>query len=255
MPVDEDRMPEDEVDDQDSSDEGDSGETENQPEGLTLEKLAAEVAMLRQSQAKTLRDFNAAVGRVQSVVSRIDSGRGDTDQLTKQLRSQIGAVDKAIDAILEDETMSPEIKERARAARSNAAATSELEDIKAQLEALKNPAKPDAPDDSAVLSFEDSIVEEIESYGLDPDDAAFDWKGEATQIMLTKGADETRKYFRRKVKDILAEKAAAERRQSRKESSSKKPDASGSNMREFDPDQGNEANIKKLIDLGIINVS
>lgn len=201
---------------------------ENQQSGLTLETLQADIAELKANnanQTRALSAFNSNVGRVQSIVERLEAGKGDTEGLLKRLASQMGVLDESIDAILDDENIDDRVKEKARSVRSKAAASSELEYLKSQIEELKVARPATAP--AAGPSFEEEIVDMIRGFDLDPDDKAFDWAGEASKLLSEKGEAETRKYFRKTVKDMLETKAAAARRQVRKDGAITAPPATG----------------------------
>lgn len=248
MPDDDNQTPNVNVDD----DSTDSDNQDNTDSALTLEKLSSEVAELRSQNVQAVRNFNLQVGRLQSLVAKIDSGRGDTDKLITQFNSQVSAVDGAINAILEDETLAPDIKAKVAQARIKANSDSELATLKAEMAAIKTGSI--APPTTGELSLEASIVEEIESFGLNPDDDTFDWKGEASNVLTTKGPAATRTYFRTKIKEMLAAQSATERREERKQAAGDKVTPENKSTRLLDPANSAESNIKKLIEMGVINV-
>lgn len=222
---------------------------ENQQSGLTLEALQADIAELKAnhaSQTRALSAFNSNVGRVQSIVERLEAGKGDTEGLLKRLASQMGALDESVDAILDDENIDDRVKEKARSVRTKAAASSELENLKAQIEELKA-AKPAPSSPTGTGNFEQEMVDMIEGFDLDPDDKAFDWTGEASKLLSEKGEAETRKYFRKTVKDILEAKAAAARRQERKESDGGKVPPAGNVTK------SNAEHLAELAEMGLLN--
>lgn len=222
--------PENEVEDPDvadsnDSDTEDSTEEVQQPDEMAL--LKQEVALLKAQNTKVAKDFSAAVGRYQSLLDRFDSGKGDTDKLAKQVQSSIGAVDQVIDTILGDENFSPEIRARAQAIRASARANTELDGIKAELEALKN-RKPEPPTQQTqqedLSPIEQMVHTMINSSGLKIDD--FDWN-EAGTVYGSTGDAGVIGYFTNKIAEKRAEAQAAERRQSRKTSASKPPEQAG----------------------------
>lgn len=206
----------------------DTEEVPQQPDELAL--LKQEVAILRAQNAqtnKTVKDFSAAVGRYQSLMDRLESGSGDTSRLAKQVQSSIGAVDQVLDTILADENFSPEIRARAMAIRASAKATTELDDIKAELESLKN-RKPEPPTQQTqqeeLSPIEQMVHTMIGASGLKIED--FDWN-EAGTVYGTQGDAGVIGYFTNKIAEKRAEAQAAERRQSRKTASSTTPNPVG----------------------------
>lgn len=222
--------PEDQVvtdaEDSEDSDAEDTAEEPKQPDELAL--LKQEVALLRAQNTKTVKDFSAAVGRYQSLVDKLESGRGDTDKIARQVQSSIGAVDQVLETILADETFSPEIRARAMSIRASAKASTELDGLKLEIEALKN-RKPEPPvqqtQQEDLTPIEQTVHTMINSATLKVED--FDWN-EAGTVYQTGGDAGVIGYFTNKIAEKRAEAQAAERRQSRKTSSSKSPEQAGS---------------------------
>lgn len=233
------------------SDTEDTTEETKQPDEIAL--LKQEVALLRAQNNKTVKDFSAAVGRYQSLVDKLESGRGDTDKIARQVQSSIGAVDQVLETILGDETFSPEIRARAMAIRSSAKASTELDGLKAEIEALKNrkPEPPVAADSAQELSPIEQLVHTmIGAASLKIED--FDWN-EAGSVYSTGGDMGVIGYFTNKIAEKRAEAQAAERRQSRKTSASKPPEQAGATrapeQRLNDPTLDLDARYKILQDI------
>ena len=237
--------------------ESDAGaESDGQGEDDRLAALQREVETLRAANIKLDRDLKASVGRFQSSLSRLESGRGDPDALKREVEANIAEVRGALSAILEDENLSPEVRDRARAAAQRVKSESELGALKAELEQLKNGGRRETPSLSFdAADFEDSMVTLIETAGLDPDDPVWDWKGAATRALLDGGPAGGRSYFRQKIAEVKASKDAGERRQSRKQTAGKGPDPAGGNSTFLDPSLGREANLKTLVDLGVVSLT
>ena len=245
-----DQLP-DEDEEEESPDQDPNASSEQQT-GVSLEQLATEVATLKTQSTKAMRDFSAAVGRLNSLYTKLESGRGDTVTTVNQLNAQVKAVDGMLAAVLEDEGLDPKVRAKAAEVRSKVTGDSELANLKAEIDALKNGDKEQRQAPPADTAFEQSIVDEIESYGLSPDDPTFDWKGEATSLLMGQGPGATRTYFRTKIKELLASGGAADRRQERKKAAGEKVPAGNKAARTFN--SGNEEeDIKTLIKMGIIN--
>lgn len=225
---------------------------ESQQSGPSLEELATQVATLKDQNTKAARDFQAAVGRMQALYAKIESGKGDTDKLVQQLAAQMRQVDGALEVVLEDDVLDASVREKVKQARTKATSEHDLASLKAEIESLKTAREaPAVATDDSIRAFEEAIVEEIESYGLSPNDAVFDWTGEASTILKTSGIGATQKYFRSKIKAALEAKLAAERRQERKEAVGVKTTTTGGNTALYDPAASDEENIKRLVALGI----
>ena len=234
--------------DEGAGDEGQGQENE-------LDQLKREIADLKAQNVKIGRDFQSSVGRLHSLIERLQSGRGDTGALEAQLKPQIEAVNSTLEAILEDEATSPELRARARAIAKEAKSAADLATVRAELAAMKNGGGEDeAPASGAPSPFEQGIVLAIQAAGHDPDDPIFDWRG-AAGIYSTQGEAATLLYFRQKIGEATAAKAAAERRQTRKEASGKgggTPSPEGTGARTLDPSLPKEERIKRLVEMGVL---
>lgn len=244
--------------DDNADDEGDDGEQGQESE---TDQLKREIAELRAQNTKIGRDFQSSVGRLHSLIERLQSGRGNTDALEAQVKTQIEAVNSTLEAILEDEATSPELRARARAIAKEARSASELAALRAEVAAMKGGGNEDedepAPQRGGNVSpFERGIILAIEAAGHDPDDPIFDWSGEATRIFRSQGEEATIAYFRQKIGEATTAKAAAERRQSRKEAGGKgangSPPPEGSGARHLDPSLPKEERIKRLVEMGVL---
>lgn len=241
-------------------DAGDEGDDEEQSQETELDQLKREIAELRAQNQKVGRDFQSSVGRLHSLIERLQSGRGSTDALEAQVKTQIEAVNHTLEAILEDETTSPELRARARAIAKEAQSASELAALRAEVAAMKGGNKnDDAEDDTSggrpVSPFEQGIVLAIQAAGHDPDDPIFDWSGEATRIFNAQGEQATLAYFRQKIGEATTAKAAAERRQSRKkagESGGGSPPPEGTGARHLDPSLPKDERLRRMVEMGVL---
>lgn len=248
-------MPEIELPDNDTDPSNDDGAGDGDPQAVTLETLQAEVASLRAAQTKQVTDFTAAVGRYQSLEARVAARGGDADVLV-ELRSRQEAMDEALKAVLDDETVSPAIKARAQAAfdkQTAAAATARDTAQQKRIEALETAQRGGASGGAqaaAVSPFERGVLTAIEAADLDPDDPAFDWAGKASEAVL-KGEAAGLAYFKAKIKELVA---ARDGRQTRKEAAgtAKGGTASGGNKGALDASRPVEDRLKHLQTLGVI---
>ena len=220
----EEQAPDEELDTDEELEDSDSEETneDEQPDKLVL--LEQEVAALRAQNSKVVRDFNAAVGRYQSLMDRLESGKGDTDALVRQVNSSVGAVEQVLDTILNDESVDPELRRKAAEVRSRTKADSELATLKAQVEALqaKPVTKAIVPDDGELSPLEDMLNKMIISAGFHPT-RDFDW-AEAGDVFAKGGDEAVIAYFTNKIVEKKTDASATNRRQERKTNASKTPD-------------------------------
>lgn len=195
-------------------------EEAQQPDKLAL--LEQEVTALKNQNAKTVRDFNAAVGRYQSLMDKLESGKGDTDKLVTQVHSSIGAVEQVLETLLSDDSISPEVRVKAQEIRNRTKAESDVASLRAEIEALKTTkTQPVQEVQSEDLSPLERVVHTmINKAGYKIED--FDW-AEANTKYTVGGDDEVLGYFTNKIADMKAEADAASRRQTRKTNASKSP--------------------------------
>ena len=224
------------------------------------DRLAALQRELQASQAtvaKLEREVKASIGRFQSAVSRLEAGRGDPDALKREVEAQFSEVRGALSAILEDEAISPEVRERARAVAQTAKSEAAMRALQAELEQLKTAGRREDATTPAFdpAEFEASMVDLIEAADLDPDDPVWDWKGNATRALLEGGVAGGRAYFRSKIAEVKASRQAGERRQARKQTAGKGPDPAGGSTSQLDPSRGKEANLKALVDMGVVSLA
>ena len=243
-------------DDQDTGLDEDAGTGADDGQGDDkLALLEQQIAELKAQNTRLDRDFKSGVGRLQSIVTRLESGRGDPDALQRQFNSEMSGVRNILDAILQDENISDESRARARSAIERAKSESDLAAVKAKLEALEGGGRRVEDDDvlpRRARDFENAMVFAIEQAGLDPDDPMWDWAGAATQVFVQQGEAAGQAYFRKKIGDARATQQASERRQSRKESAGKggaSTAAEGGSTRLLDPANNKEQNLKTLASL------
>lgn len=234
MPDDIDLTPDDELEDDYLDEEVDDSEDSEEQSGEVdrLAQLEARLTSMEGQNVKLVRDFSSAVGRVQSLIDRLESGRQyDTERLKTQINSAVGGVEKQLDTILESDIVDPEIRARAQQARDRLRAETEQAQMKAEVEALKavvaqrqQPQQP-AVDPSQLSPLEVNVHTMIADANLKIDD--FDWT-EANSIYAQRGEPGVYAYFTNKIAERKAEATAAERRQVKKTNAGKgSPSASG----------------------------
>lgn len=229
-------------------------EPDPQPE-VDVAALQREVEQLRNRDSALDRDLKAAIGRFQSSIDKLSSGRGDSDKIAVQAQSQFEAVNAAMDALLQDETIAPETRARVQQQRDRAKADSELAAMKAQLEALTNASnaqQDSGPASNPTYGLQTELEEWIADEELDPNDPIFDWKGEATVLLRNEGEAAVRRYFRRKINEAKADRDAADRRQDRKTSAGEKVTPAGDSLRDLDPSKPLEERLRIMAEHGII---
>lgn len=228
MPEDEITTPlEDNLDpDSDATDDTDADDSEDkapEPEVDKLALLEQQVTALATQNAKLIKDFNSAVGRYQSLMDKLESGKGDTDALVRQVNSSVGAVEQVLDTILNDESVDPELRRKAAEVRSRTKADTELATIKAELEAVKTKQNtPQAEVDDDLSPLEGMLNKMVIAAGFHPT-RDFDWV-EAAGVYEKDGEDAVISYFTNKIIEKKTEASATTRRQERKTNASKTPD-------------------------------
>ena len=205
---------------EDSIEDDSTEEDSQQPDELAL--LKAEVAALRNQNSKIAKDFSAAVGRYQSLVDRLESGRGDTDKLSREIASSVNAVDKVLETILSADDISPELRARALEVRRSAKAEADLDSLRAEVESLKNrKPEPVVVDTSNELSpLERTVHTMINKAGFSIED--FNWT-EANAVFSRDGDEGVVAYFTDQIVNRKVEASSTGRRQAKKESSKGSP--------------------------------
>jgi hypothetical protein len=246
-----------ENDTQDDLDES-SDSTDVTPPAVTLESLQAEIAAskaeiaaLRSADTRRQTDLVSAVGRLQSLQAKVDAGNGDAATLA-ELDTRLGAAHDMLDALLEDEAVDPKVREKAKAVRSKATKDSEIADLRREVEALKAPKATAPQPDNGPTPFETGVITAIEAAGLDPDDAIFDWRGEASALLNGQGPAAARDYFKRKIAEALELKAVAGRRQSRKTAAGDTGTPAGAAGNPLDPSRPKDEQLAYLRSIGAI---
>lgn len=215
------------------TDEGDSQEGESSDTVDELAELRAEVARLRQS-AVDVEDLKRSVGRLQSLATRMDSGRGDVTALREQYDSQLEGVTELIGQLTEslDESVltDPSVRNRILQAREVARRAAEREKLKKELKEEVAPQRETPQTGELNQAYADalsvSLEEEIRDAGLDPDSEHFDWN-RANTLLVSDGGAAVRKYIRSQIRTALTEEAASTRRDRRKQAAGKAPERAG----------------------------
>lgn len=219
-----------EIEDEDDPDLDPDESLEEPDLQVQIDSLKAE---LESRQNKELDDLRRSVGRVQSLVDKFDKASAEqAESLRQQVQDQFGGVSNVLNELVAnmDETvLSPEVKQRVLTAQAQAQQAAQEQERKRETEAMIQEAvkglRPEQQQMTQVSAIEASIVEEIESYGLDPDD--FDWREAADVYRQNSSEKELRSYFRDKIKSAVQEQGTATRRQRRKENSKEPPGSTG----------------------------
>ena len=250
------------LDDLDSDDddtpaegEGADGSGDGDQTAPSLEDVLARVAKLESATAAHTRDLTAAVGRFQSLQAKVDAGSATAAEV-RALSVAQAAAQEAIDAIAEDEALDPTVRTKAAAARSRAAtklAEDEKAALQARLDALESRGTAAAAP-AGVDPFEQELWDMIESFGLEKTDPIFDWKGEATNLLMNQGQAATRRYFTAKIRERLATEDTSDRRQMRKSAGKVGGSpAASTGVKELDASRPIEDRLKYLQSIGAIS--
>lgn len=225
--------PDIDVDDADLDSDQDTDDSKDSDSDDPIAAFRKELDERDQRLEGQLRDFSRAVGRLQSAASKaVAAPQGIAPELQEQLQASYAMLDSLIDG-LDETAVDPAVRKQLQGLREKRRQLQAEADIDRRVEEKVRKALPQPqgdPEESAVaqalLSFQHEVEDEIEAYGLDPDD--FDWEGEATTLLRTKGFAATRTYFRQKIQENLRDTAATERRQARKGTADKPvPKAAG----------------------------
>lgn len=227
MPDDFDLTPDDEFEDEPTDEVEDSEDTDEQSGELDkLAQFEERLAAIEGQSTKLVRDFSSAVGRVQSLVDRLESGRQvDAERFKTQLNTAVGSVEQQLDTILASDMVDPELRAKAQQARDRLRAETEQASLKAEMAALRAAVttQRQAPDPNQLSPIEVNVHTMIADAGLKIDD--FDWD-EANTVYGTRGEPGVYAYFTNKIAERKTEATAADRRQSKKVSAGKQPQGS-----------------------------
>lgn len=221
-------LPEDLEDETTEDEVEDSDELEGQSDDRYAQ-LEQRLAAIEGQNSKLVNDFTASVGRMQSLMDRLDAGRqGDTVKLQKQLDTAVGAVEHQLDVVLASDTIDPDVRQRAQAVRDKMRAEAELASLRDEVDGLKTRPQTQAPapltTDDVLRRAETNTHAMIQNAGLQLED--FNWT-EAQAIFATHGETGVYTYFTNKIAEHRAEQVATERRQARKTNAGKTPEATG----------------------------
>lgn len=172
---------EDSAEGTDDSEDGDEEEDTTEPGVVTQAKYDADMKAMRQM----INDLKATAGRAQSAASRIDSGRG-TEEVRAELRAQSKQTADLLATIvtaLDPTVVDPKVLAQVKQAQADIQRAAERDELKAELmkEAGIVPGQGRAAQalqmaESRAAALESELIDQIEAFGLDPDDAdVFDW--------------------------------------------------------------------------------
>ena len=204
-----------------STEEVEEEAPEDKPDEVAL--LRQEIEQLRTQNARSLNEVKAAIGRYQSLAATLAQGSELSASQAKKLESSVGAVEKALDTLLEDETLTPEVRARARQAKTEARAAADSAALREEIDALKKAPSRTAPvpqDPEELAPIERAVHTMIRRAGMKIAD--FDW-AEAATVYSTKGDDGLLDFFADKIDAKRAEAKSAESRQTKKASAGTPP--------------------------------
>ena len=210
-----------------------------------------------QTNTALMQDFRRSVGRVQSLVDRLEKN-DPTENLRTQVDEQMDEVVQLLATLtsgLEEGILDPNTKQRIegvlRSQHNKRERASLVSDI------LQQVNKPDqaattSPDTSQAVTpsqssetttLEGQIVASIEAAGFQADD--FDWT-EANKVLATQGSTALTLWFGEQIAAKRSEGSSAQRRQSRKQAGGLTPAAAGaSNNNDSTPQGGGSAKFAK----------
>lgn len=250
-----------EDEDIDEEDDDEAGDDDEPDEGVDLKAVLARLDATERANAQ-LRE---SVARFQSLLAKVPE-EGAT-------KAQQAALDKSVDEVYDllatlangaDEAfLDPAVKSKVDAALTSRRQAKDSASIEERIaaavrEALgQNRPQPNADQQQQIqqmtAQLEAQLVDEIESYGLDPDD--FDWN-EASEVLGKEGPKGLQKHIRTLIRTKLADEEKATRRQSRKANSGRSPRGGSPAPRGEEVLQGDDLDKKRafLKSLGIAGV-
>ena len=178
--------------------EEDATEEVEDPNSKIEERLAALEAAQRQS----VLEIRSAVGRVQSIASKLD--KTNDPQVEAKLRTELAGVSELLGLVTDsiDESILPrDVKRRVSDAQTAIRAAAADAEINRRIaEATRQPvADPPSTDADAI---EAAVVSQIRGLGLNDQDPAFDW-GRAARLLRTEGQAAMWTYFGEVEKQLL----------------------------------------------------
>jgi hypothetical protein len=220
--------------------ESDTDDKSSKDELSQQEMVDAIRALQERNQTNTalMQDFRRSVGRVQSLVDRLEKN-DPTENLRTQVDEQMDEVVQLLATLtdgLEEGILDPNTKQRIegvlRSQHNKRERASLVSDI------LQQVNKPDqaattSPDTSQAVTpsqsseattLEGQIVASIEAAGFQAED--FDWT-EANKVLAAQGSTALTLWFGEQIAAKRSEGSSAERRQSRKQAGGSTPAAAG----------------------------
>lgn len=237
--------------DEETPAEDESSTEEEGPDELAT--LKAEVALLRTQNTRALNEAKSAIGRYQALQAKVESGSAATEAEAKRLNGAVSAVNEALDALLDDESLSPEVKARVRQVRDSKQRASEVDALRAEIDALKNPPKreeePRGQDE--LTPIERQVHRMINAAGLKIED--FDWDQAKVHYTLN-GDDGVISYFTEQIVQKKTSSASKPKALDEKKANAGPgaPRGSATNVRPLDPSRPLEERLKYMREQGII---
>lgn len=251
-------MTEEEITDSEDLDEEEDALDETPEEGENPVVRQSDLAELQ----KTLKDFTAMAGRVQSIEARLNKAEDPSTraQLERSLRAELAETQELTATILDgiDETsIDPAVKARIKDKLATARTKAERDAFRAEIvQELRGAEQPETTDfraSPAIQVWERTRTREITRAGLDPDSPALDqmW-GEVSRFLAAgdfAGAD--------RVADAAIDNAIKEDREARRRQRTKtnagegSPKGTGANFDPLDPSRPHKERAAYLKSIGV----
>ena len=248
-----------------NTDDGDApqeseADNESSEDSFSQQEMVAAIRALQerdQSNTALMQDFRRSVGRVQSLVDRLEKN-DPTEGLRTQVDEQMGEVVQLLATLtggLDEGVLDANTKQRIegvlRTQHNKKERDSLVSDIVQQIRGPGQPAtaSPDTQQavtssrTAPVLALEEQIVASIEAAGFQADD--FDWN-DANKVLAAQGSTALTLWFGEQIAAKRSEGSSAQRRQSRKQAGGLTPAAAGaSNNNDSTPQGGGSAKFAK----------
>jgi predicted transcriptional regulator len=221
--------------------ESDTDDDDSSKDELSQQEMVEAIRALQernQTNTALMQDFRRSVGRVQSLVDRLEKNDPAKD-LRTQVDEQMDEVVQLLATLtngLEEGILDPNTKQRIegvlRSQHNKRERASLVSDILQQVNTPDQAAttSPDTssaitpPQSSETPALEEQIVASIEAAGFQADD--FDW-AEANKVLAAQGSTALTLWFGEQIAMKRSEGSSAERRQSRKRAGGSTPAAAG----------------------------
>jgi uncharacterized coiled-coil protein SlyX len=215
--------------DKDEDDNGNDKDSDSDDDEPTADDRLAALESLSEEQKATIADLRRTVGRAQSIAGRLDA-----DKTNEELREELRNVNRraadsmaAIVGGLDESLVDPKLREQVAATQREVERAEERADLIKSLkeegliqEPVEKTELEEAQEAANALGVE--LANQIKSFGLDPEDEAFDWKA-MRDMLIAEGTAAVRSKVTATIREQITAGATEQRRETRRSTASKTP--------------------------------